>query len=207
MSGCRKRWTRKRWTVIAGGLVSMTSWLTQAAAQDPGYPAPPAGSYPSGAPMMNDGPPQLGVPRPPVTPGGSTYDYHGTPNGFSDDEYYSQPQPYVFKLRSEFLLWHVSMPRLATVVATTSSTPDLVNGVGAIADPGTSSLLGPGAYSYHTISGGKFTAGFAPGVFLPFEISGFWMSTPTTSLLNVSSDGSATSQVLARPFQAQTCRA
>jgi hypothetical protein len=125
----------------------------------------------------------------------------GGPNGFSEEDNV-QAVPYVFKLKGEWLLWHVGMPRLSTTLATTTTLANLTNGVGALTDPGTVTLLGPGNFDYHELNGGRVTAGFATGFLPPIELSGFWVGRPTTSLLNVTSDGSATAPVLARPFQA-----
>lgn len=125
---------------------------------------------------------------------------NGTPNAFNEEEYYPEPVPYVFKLKGEYLNWRVAKPTLSTVLATTSTNPNLANGVGALGDPGTSSLLGPGTYNYSGINGFRGTGGLALGFLPPIEVSGFSLN-KQMSLLNRSSDGSATSQVLARPFQ------
>src|SRR5438105_12379990 len=161
------RWS-KRWAMLAGGLVSITGWLTPTWGQNPGYqPLMSQGGSPAGMPVAQMGPEALGSPSPdqfpklgaPVPPGPPPHplsmDYHGTPNGFSEDEYYPQPQPYILKLKGEYLLWHVGMPRLSTILATSSGNPNLVNGVGALGDAGTFSLLGPGNYDYRGISGGR----------------------------------------------------
>jgi hypothetical protein len=195
----------KGWRILTGGLVGLVAWLPAASAQGPGYqplaPMPNAPAIGPGGPAPSM--PMFGAnPAPPAPPVNSqSFDYHGVPNGFSDEEYYPEPDMFWFKFKAEYLLWTVANPRLSTTVATTSNSPNLTNGVGALGDPGTAVLLGPGSYDYNRISGGRVTAGFAPGWFLPFEVTGFWLSS-STNLLNLSSDGSNNSLVLARPFQA-----
>jgi len=185
------RWW-KQWIVLAGGLLSCASSWTPLSAQEPvGTPAGDEFPRLGAAPAAPQGPP----PHP------LSLDDRGVPNGFSDEEYYPQPEPYVLKLKGEYMLWHVARPQLATTVATTSTSPNLVNGVGALGDPGTVSILGPGSFDYGQLNGGRLSAGIAPGWFMPFEISGFWMNTPSVSLLSRTSDGSTNSPVLARPFQ------
>ncbi len=145
------------------------------------------GGYPGGpSPGPGDEFPRLGAKKPAEPTGPPQHplsmDYHGTPNAFNDEEFYPEPVPYVLKIRGEYLLWHVGMPRLSTVIATTNSNANLTNGFGAIGDPGTTSLLGPGTYDYHNVSGGRITAGLALGIMPPIELSGFWLSRSLPSL-------------------------
>ncbi len=180
------RW-RNRWALLAGGLASLTSWLTPAWAQGPV----------SGPLMTSYAPQPEGHSSDPAT-----VDYHGPSGAFVDGDTVAVAEPYFLRFRGEYMLWNLSNPRINSVLATTATNPNLQNGVGAIADPGTVSLLGPESFSYHAASGARVTAGFAPGWFIPFEISGFWLNPGSVTLLNVSSDGSATAPVLSRPFQA-----
>ncbi len=132
----------------------------------------------------------------------ATVDYHGPSSAFVVGDTVAVGEPYIFKFRTEYLLWNTSNARINNILATTSTNPNLVNGVGAINDPGTVTLLGPESFSFHTLSGARLTAGFAPGWFIPVEFTGFWLSPANVTLLNVASDGSGNAPVLARPFQA-----
>jgi hypothetical protein len=198
-----RRW--KRWAMLAGGLLCLGSLPAPASAQGPGYqPLTNQRGDSQGAPPGDEFP-RLGAAQPAPNgppPNPLSYDYRGTPNGFSEEDQYAEPIVYVFKLRGEFLLYHVGKPNLNTVIATTTNAPNLATSVGAIGEQGTTSLLGPGSYDYRQMNGGRFTTGFATGALPPIEISGFWIDKPALSLLDVSSNGSANSAVLARPFRA-----
>ena len=170
-------------------------------------PAPYMGpSDPIGFPTQPPGgpPPGPGSGGPPGRPASSplTLSDNGRPNAFNEEEYYPDPTPYVFKLKGEYLFWRVGKAPLSAIVATTSNSPDLTTGVGAIGDPGTVPLLGPGNYDYREMHGGRFTLGVAPGILPPVEISGFWIGKEPLDLLNESSNGGQNSRVLSRPFQA-----
>lgn len=121
-------------------------------------------------------------------------------NGFLDDRIVEpDSSPLLFWVRGEYLNWQFRNPRLASIVATTSSTPNIVDNFGALDQAGTQVLLPAGQYSYDRFNGGRVIGGVTIGI--PIEISGFWMN-QTTTVFQRSSDGSVGSQMLSVPFQA-----
>jgi hypothetical protein len=100
------------------------------------------------------------------------------------------------------MVWNVGQPKLAAIVATSSTKADPLLNNGTLGQGNTTVLLGSGSYSYGDIQGGRVTLGLATGCLPPIEFSGFWAVKPDNTLLAVASNGSVNSPVLARPFLA-----
>lgn len=183
---------RQVWSVVAGGLAGMASWLNTAAAQaPPSIPTP----GPTGLPVMG----QPGGPGPASNPLSMSTE---GPTAFSEELTFPERVPYFLKFKAEYVLGYLGNPSLSSPVATSSTITNRINNFGAFGQTGTVNLLGSGSYDYQELMGGRFTGGVALGWFPVIEVSGNWMQRPTFSLLSVQSNGAANTPVLARPFQA-----
>jgi hypothetical protein len=113
----------------------------------------------------------------------------------------SEPQPLMLWLKADYLNWQFSRPSLGAVLVTTDTAPNSSTDFGALGQPHTMVLLGSGPFNQGHIPGGRLTAGFCPGFFLPVEISAFSVQR-SQSLFEAASTGAAGSPVLARPVLA-----
>jgi Putative beta barrel porin-7 (BBP7) len=188
--------------VLAGGLLGLGGLQGAARAQFGG--PPPAVRPASGALFANDPMP----PTPPEFPnpgsGGSepvspfSVKDEGMPNAFTClDTPPAGTPPYRLIFRGEYLNWRVGNIDIPASLATTSLAPNLLTDFGAIGQPNTVSLLGPGGPSYGPVQGARLTLGIAPGFVPPLEVSGFTLNR-NLNLFAASSNGTA---VLARPVQ------
>jgi hypothetical protein len=194
----RKWW--KKIGVLAGGFLGLGGTLSTAHAQFGPLPAPairPVSSAVEPTPYIPPQFPEPGhAPSEPVSPFSLRDD--GAPNAFTDLESApAAPHPYHVALRLEYLHWWVSKVDIPAPLVTTSTAPDLITDFGALFQPHTVVLVGPGRRSYSDLNGGRVTFGVAPGFLPPMEISG-WSFHRDLLIFNSTSDGSF---LLARPVQ------
>ncbi len=202
----------KKLGAIASGLLALGQWAADGQAQDFLPPGMPGGwqtsapyAEPMGLPMYQPGMPQHVMPQPVSAAAygqqAPRYQIGGDPNAFNDGVYNAAPQPYRVKLSGEYLWWRIGQANINTILVTTTNTPVFDTNAGQLDQPDTIVLFGPQEYSYGLLNGGRVTGGVALGFLPPLEVSGMWINqSPTLRLFAASSDGSAGSPVLSRPF-------
>jgi len=114
------------------------------------------------------------------------------------DYKYPEPEPLTLWLKGEYLNWWAQNQRLSSVLATTSTAPNLANNFGALGQSGTEVLYGPQSIDLGRLQGGRVTGGIGLGFLPPIEVSGFWLN-QSNNLFSASSNGGADAPLLARP--------
>ncbi len=189
----------KRIGVWAGSLLGFCGLLGPAHAQFGGPPTGAGRGIFAAEPQAPCPPefPNPGVPaKEPVSPFSLPED--GSPNAFSECGGPPAANPYKFALRTEYLNWWFPKVRLPAPLVTTDFAPDLNTDFGAIGQPNTRILLGPGNEAgYNALYGGRVTLGLAPGFIPPMELSGFAFN-KNLSLFGAASNANG-SPLLARP--------
>lgn len=214
----------KRVGGVAGCLLGLGGMWTAAAAQAPAPVAPPGGVPPGGgmvAPPPGGMPPMPGgafgppggafvppgmygpPPGPPQPAQDSPFTIRddGAPNAFSGNNGADPGNPHWIVLRGEYLNWHISKGHLN--VPTVTTTNNQAEEFGAIGQPGTRILAGPGDYSYGALDGWRGTIGLAPFHYIPpLEVTGFSFNRNLGLFQGGSRD--ATGPFLARPVELGT---
>lgn len=212
MAGWGKWWKKM---ALACGLAGAA---TSAYAQ-----VPPGMPYPMpGGPGPNPGEP-LGVPvqyapqvpgpggpyGPGFAPGGPSgpasgekhsFILDGSPGAFAAQELAIEPPEwYCFTFRADFLNWRLGSPNFSAPLATTSTNPNAATDFGALDQPSTVLLFGPGRVGLDMQQGGRVAAGF--GLLpIPIEVRGMWLNQEPQNLFSSASTGAAGTQVVSRPI-------
>jgi putative beta barrel porin BBP7 len=111
----------------------------------------------------------------------------------------SEPAPLMLWLRADYLNWQFKRPNLGAILVTTDTAPNAKTDFGALGQAHTQVLLNSGPFSQNPVQGGRLTAGFCPGFFMPIEVSGFALQ-KSQSLFTAISNGGPNDSVLARPI-------
>ncbi|MCI0638607.1 MAG: BBP7 family outer membrane beta-barrel protein [Gemmataceae bacterium] len=205
----------KKLGAIAGGLLALGQWTADTQAQGflpqgmPGgwqtsapYPEPIGVPMhqPGMAPMYQPGMAQQVMPVSAAAYGQPSHQV-GEANAFEGVVNEAAPRPYRFKLRGEYMWWRIGNPNINSILVTSTNTPVFDTNAGQLDQPDTIVLFGPQEYSYGEMKGGRVTGGLSLwGALPPLEVTGMWIDKTTVRLFAASSDGSAISPVLSRPF-------
>lgn len=123
-------------------------------------------------------------------------------NAFCTDDCDDEDDPFHCWVKGELLYWMFGAQNIATPLVTTvspQSAINLSNNFGAISQPNTVILVGPGPLETGVIGGGKVTIGAVPFELFPAEMSGFWLNR-NQRVFSAQTSGLQGSNLFARPI-------